>query len=212
MFRQLTPAVRALLYANFIAFGLTWPLLGSQTLFGDRPFDLFALWPLSAAQAGYPPFEPWQLVTYAFLHAGWLHILSNMFAVYMFGPDCESLLGTRRFSIYYLACVVGAGVCQLLVTKYLYPAPFSTVGASGGIFGILLLYGMAYPHRQLLLLFPPIPMPAWLFVALYGLFELWLGVSQSAQGVAHFAHLGGMATGYLLILYWRARGGRRRGY
>jgi membrane associated rhomboid family serine protease len=209
MFRQLTPVVRALLYANFIAFGLTWPLLGTQSLLGDRPFELFALWPLGSARAGLPPFEPWQLITYAFLHSGWLHILSNMFAVYMFGPDCESLLGSRRFSIYYLTCVVGAAVCQLLVTQYLYPALGPTVGASGGIFGILLLYGMAFPHRQLLLLFPPIPMPAWLFVTLYGLYELWLGVSRTQQGVAHFAHLGGMASGYLLILYWRARAGSR---
>jgi len=202
MFRRLTPVVRVLLYANFIAFGLT-------LLLGERVFDIFGLQPWDSARHSAPPFEPWQLVTYAFLHGGWLHIFSNMFAVYMFGPDCESLLGSRRFIIYYLACVVGAAVCQLLVTQYLYPALGPTVGASGGIFGILLLFGMAYPHRQLLLLFPPIPMPAWLFVTLYGLYELWLGVSRTQQGVAHFAHLGGMATGYVLIRYWRARAGNR---
>jgi len=204
MFRQLTPVVRALLYANFIAFGL-------YLLLGERLVDIFALWPLNSARYNLPPFEPWQLITYAFLHGGWLHILSNMFAVYMFGPDCESLLGSRRFTIYYFTCVVGAAVCQLLVTQYLYPAQGATVGASGGIFGILLLFGMAFPRRQLLLLFPPIPMPAWLFVTLYGLYELWLGVTQTQQGVAHFAHLGGMATGYLLIRYWRFRAGSRPG-
>lgn len=199
MFRRLTPVVRALLYANFIVFGLTF-------LFGEHLFDIFALWPLnSAARYGMPPFEPWQLVTYAFLHGGWLHILSNMFALYMFGPDCETLLGARRFTIYYFVCVLGAAVSQLLVTQYLYPSPEPTIGASGGIFGILLLFGMAFPHRQLLLLFPPIPMPAWLFVTLYGLLELAFGVSGTLPGVAHFAHLGGMAAGFVLIRYWRAR-------
>ena len=207
MFRPLTPAVRVLLYINVIIFAL-------MLLAGERTRDvmeaLLALWPLdSMARYGYPPFEPWQLITYAFLHAGWLHLLSNMFALYMFGPDCETLLGSRRFTIYYFACVVGAAVCQLLVTHYLLHGPGETIGASGAIFGILLLFGMAFPHRQLLLLFPPIPMPAWLFVTLYGLLELFFGVSGTLPQVAHFAHLGGMATGYVLIRYWRARPGNR---
>ena len=84
------------------------------------------------------------------------------------------------------------------------------MGASGGVFGLLLLFGMAFPQRRLMLLFPPIPMPAWLFVTLYGLLELLLGVFACSQGVAHFAHLGGMAAGYLLIRYWRAQERRRR--
>ena len=209
MFRQLTPAVRVLLYANVIVFALT-VLVGERTR--DVIEGLFALWPLDSARMGYPPFEPWQLITYAFLHAGWWHLFGNMFALYMFGPDSERLLGTRRFTIYYFVCVLGAAVSQLLVSKYLYPGPSETIGASGGIFGILLLYGMAFPHRQLLLLFPPIPMPAWLFVTLYGVLELALGVFGTSQGVAHFAHLGGMATGYVLIRYWRARSGSRYRY
>jgi membrane associated rhomboid family serine protease len=207
MFRQLTPAVRVILYANVIVFGLWW-LAGEQVR--ELMDSWLALWPVdSASRYGYPPFEPWQLITYAFMHGGGWHLFGNMFALYMFGPDSESLLGTRRFTIYYFACVLGAAVSQLLVTHYLYPGPYPTVGASGGIFGILLLYGMAFPHRQLLLLFPPIPMPAWLFVTLYGVLELCLGVFGTSQGVAHFAHLGGMATGYVLIRYWRARAGSR---
>jgi membrane associated rhomboid family serine protease len=205
MFRQLTPVVRALLYANGIVFAL-YLLAGERV--DDRLDAILALWPLRSASEGLPPFEPWQLVTYGFVHSGWLHILSNMFAVYMFGPDCERLIGSRRFTIYYFACLIGAAVCQLLVTQYLYPSPEPTVGASGAIFGILLLFGMSFPHRQLLLLFPPIPMPAWLFVTLYGLLELWFGVSRTLPSVAHFAHLGGMATGFLLIRYWRARAAR----
>lgn len=203
MFRNLTPVVRALLIANVIVY-----VLQRFTGLGDVILWHFALWPLGVAQVdGAAPFEPWQVVTYAFLHdpSNYLHILGNMFALYMFGPDAERVLGARRFSFYYFACVIGAALTQMFVMHALDPEPFPTLGASGGIFGILLFYGMAFPHRRLLLLFPPVPMPAWLFVTLYGVLELILGVFGTSQGVAHFAHLGGMATGYLLIEYWRRR-------
>lgn len=206
MFRNLTPIVRSLLYANLIVYGLEW-------LTGDRLLASFALWPLGADRLyGAPPFEPWQLVTYAFLHdtSNLWHLLGNMFALYMFGPDVELTLGWRRFAFYYFACVVGAGLAQLWVVQVFAPGPYETIGASGGIFGLLLFYGMTFPQRRLLLLFPPIPMPAWLFVTLYGVLELFLGFSGRGQGVAHFAHLGGMATGLALILYWR--GVSRRPY
>jgi membrane associated rhomboid family serine protease len=200
MFRTLTPVVRAVLYTNLIVYALEW-LTG-----GDQLRAYCALWPWGGERLyGTPPFEFWQLVTYAFLHdtgSIW-HLLGNMFALYMFGPDVERTLGARRFSLYYCSCVIGAALAQLLVVQYFAPGPYETIGASGGIFGLLLFYGMAFPHRRLLLLFPPIPMPAWLFVTLYGVLELTLGVSGRMQGVAHFAHLGGMATGFLLILYWR---------
>jgi membrane associated rhomboid family serine protease len=200
MFRTMTPVVRALLYVNLIVYGLEW-------LTGDRLLVSFALWPLGADRLyGAPPFEPWQLVTYAFLHdptSIW-HLFGNMFALYMFGPDAELTLGWRRFSFYYFACVIGAGLTQLWVVQSFSPGQGETIGASGGIFGLLLFYGMTFPQRRLLLLFPPIPMPAWVFVTLYGVLELSLGVFGRVQGVAHFAHLGGMATGLALILYWRA--------
>src|SRR5581483_5369240 len=126
MFRSLTPVVRALLFANVAAFGLTY-------LAGDRWLIAFALWPWHGDQLyGTPAFEPWQLITYSFLHEGFWHLFGNMFALYMFGPDCEQLLGQRRFTIYYFACVVGAAVSQLLVVQYLYPGPYPTIGASGG--------------------------------------------------------------------------------
>jgi membrane associated rhomboid family serine protease len=202
MFRSLTPAVRALLYVNLSVYVLEW-------LTGDALLVNFALWPLDAQrQFGAPPFEPWQLLTYAFLHdtSSLWHLLGNMFALYMFGPDVEGVLGTRRFVFYYLACVVGAGLTQLWVVHAIAPGPYETIGASGGIFGLLLFYGMSFPRRRLLLLFPPVPMPAWLFVTLYGVLELYLGVFGRVQGVAHFAHLGGMASGLVLILYWRSVG------
>ena len=125
-----------------------------------------------------------------------------MFALYMFGGEIERLFGSRRFLVYFLTCVVGAAVAQLLVLGVMNRPPVPTVGASGGVFGLLLAYGLAFPQRKLMLLFPPIPMPAWLFVTLYGLLELYLGVTGSGQGVAHFAHLGGMAAGALLLVYW----------
>lgn len=197
------PVTRTLLIANVGIFVL-------QLLTGDLLIGPFALWPFSSPQfRGAPDFEVWQLLTYGFLHGNLTHLLFNMFALYMFGSEIERLLGERRYLVYYLVCVVGAAVAQLLVMNALNRPPLPTVGASGGVFGLLLAYGMAFPRRRLMLLFPPIPMPAWLFVTLYGLLELYLGVTGSGQGVAHFAHLGGMAAGYLLLTHWaRQRGSR----
>jgi membrane associated rhomboid family serine protease len=208
MFRQLTPLVRALLITNVVVYVVQY-LTSSGPLSG--PFVLLQLWPWHGLERfGVPSLQAWQLLSYGFLHGSALHLFANMLALYMFGPDVERLLGSRRFLTYYLTCVVGAAVAQTIVTTYVYPSPYPTVGASGGIFGLLLVFGMAFPRRQVMLLFPPIPMPAWLFVTLYGLLELYLGVFGSQQGVAHFAHLGGMAAGYLLIRYWRGQPRRFR--
>lgn len=200
---SLPPATRALLLLNVIVFG-------AQALTGSMLVRPFALWPpASSAFPGFPSFEVWQLLTYGFLHGSLTHLFFNMFALWMFGGEVERLLGTRRFVTYYLACIVGAAVAQLFVVASMDMRPVRTVGASGGVFGLLLAFGMAFPHRRIMLLFPPIPMPAWLFVTLYGALELYLGVTGSGQGVAHFAHLGGMAAGYALLVYWR--GQSRRG-
>lgn len=204
---KLPPVTKAIILANLGVFVL-------QYLLRDAVNDPFALWPPQAAQYGLPAFMPWQLLTYGFLHAaveqqGIAHIFFNMFAVFMFGSEIERLFGPKRYLIYYLLCIVGAALMHLVVITAAHMPPLPVVGASGGVFGLLLAYGMAYPHRKLIMLFLPIPMPAWLFVTLYGLTELVLGVTQTSQGVAHFAHLGGMATGFVLIRYWRAQ--RRRG-
>jgi membrane associated rhomboid family serine protease len=197
---RITPVNLALLIANIAVFGLQW-------LFGDVFESYFALWPPQAEAYGAPSFQVWQLVTYGFLHSREMltHLLFNMFALYMFGSEIERLFGSKRYAIYYFVCVVGAAVLHLIVVSVAHLPPAPVVGASGGVFGLLLAFGMAWPRRKLMLLFPPIPMPAWLFVTLYGLLELYLGITQTAQGVAHFAHLGGMATGFVLIRYWRAR-------
>lgn len=165
----------------------------------------FALWPAGPSNS---PFMPWQLVTYGFLHGNLMHIAFNMFALWMFGRELELMMGPRRFLTYFLTCVIGAGFIQLIVAGTqggLYP----TVGASGGVFGILLAYGLAFPNRMIMLLFPPIPMKAKYFVLVFGLLELYLGVSGNAPGVANFAHLGGMLFGFLLLRYWSRS--RRRG-
>jgi membrane associated rhomboid family serine protease len=200
--QRLPPVTRALLMANVAIFLL-------QLATGDLLIGPFALWPFGSTQfRGTPEFELWQLVTYGFLHGSLAHLFFNMLALYMFGGDIERLLGSRRFLVYYLACVIGAAVAQLLVLGSMQRTPVPTVGASGGVFGLLLAFGMAFPQRRLMLLFPPIPMPAWLFVTLYGMLELYLGVTGSGLGVAHFAHLGGMATGYVLLTYWARKRGR----
>ena len=144
----------------------------------DQPiFFNFALWPL---QSSFPGFQPWQLLTYGFLHGGLTHIAFNMFGLWMFGQDLERLWGPKRFIHYFLVCVVGAGVIQLLVAGLqggLYP----TVGASGGLFGLLLAYGLTFPNRIVVPLFPPIPMRAITFVFIYGLLELYLAVATLAD-------------------------------
>ena len=195
---RLASVTRALIAANVAVYLL-------QGASGNDLVRLLALWPPGAKDAGFPGFAIWQLVTYAFLHADGSHLFVNMLALYMFGSDIERLLGPRRYLVYYMACVIGAALAQLAVVTFTTPSPVPSLGASGATFGLLLAYGMAYPKRIVLLIFPPIPMPAWLFVTLYGTLELVLGVTGTQQGVAHFAHLGGMAAGGLLLRRWRAR-------
>ena len=168
----------------------------------------FALWPLAtSSMAVGASFEPWQLVTYAFLHGSFLHLAFNMFALYMFGGAIEQVFGTRRYLLFYFVSVLSAAITQLVVAVLAH-AIYPTIGASGGVFGLLLAYGMYFPRNRVMLLFPPIPMPARVFVIVYAGIELLLGVSGSQPGVAHFAHLGGMIGGYVLLRVWR--GGIRR--
>lgn len=190
------PVTQALLIANVAVFLL-------QDMAGPQFFAWFALWPPGAPDL--PEFQLWQLVTYGFLHGSLTHIAFNMFALYMFGSDIERLFGPRFFLQYYVACLITAAAAHLAVTAWMGAPPGPTVGASGAMFGLLLAFGWYFPQRRILLLFPPIPMPARVFVAVYGAIELVLGVTGTASGVAHFAHLGGMLGGWLMIQY------RRRG-
>lgn len=177
----------------------------------------FALWPLATpdqlrfADVGVVEtgFQVWQLISYGFLHGGLGHLFFNMFALYMFGLPIEQAWGTRRFLIYYFVCMAGAGLVQLAVAAFtgeIYP----TIGASGAVFGLLLAFGMMYPERRILLLIPPIPMKAKWFVIGYGILTLIFGMTGMMPGIAHFAHLGGMLFGVVMILYWGRQDYMRR--
>ena len=165
---------------------------------GDALITWFALWPLGSGL-----FRVWQLLTYAFLHGSVAHIFLNMFALYMFGRALEGYWGGRRLLFFYLVCVLSAALTQLAVQAAGGVAE-PVLGASGGVFGVLLAFGWYFPQQRLILLPIPIPMPAWLFVTLYALAELFFGLTGKQPDVAHFAHLGGMLGGALCILYWRA--------
>ena len=193
MFERVPPVTRAIILANVIVFLL-------EQVAHNTLYTLGALWPPDA-----PFFEPWQLITYSFLHEGFAHIFFNMFALFMFGSPLEQFFGSRRFAVYYFVSVLSAGATELIVQNATQNAE-AVVGASGGVFGLLLAFAWYFPRQRLILLPIPIPLPAWLFVTLYGCVELFLGVTGAQAGVAHFAHLGGMLGGALSILYWRARG------
>ncbi len=197
MLANLPPATRALLLTNVGVFLL-------QLLVGPMLVQWFALWPLGTL------FEPWQLLTYAFLHEGFWHIFLNMFALFMFGTPLERYLGSVRFTTFYFVCVLAAGLTQLAVAALDTSSQSATLGASGGIFGLLLAFAMYFPRQRIMLVFPPIPLPAWAFVTIYGLVELFSGVSGFQPGVAHFAHLGGMLGGAAMILFWRVKDGARK--
>lgn len=148
-------------------------------------------------------FYPWQVITYAFLHGGFGHIFFNLFILWMFGQRIENVWGSRRFALFYFVCVIGAALCQM-ATVYATGSVAYTLGASGGVYGVLLAFGMTYPDEPIYLYFF-IPIKAKYLVVLFGLFELFAGWSGTNSGVAHFAHLGGMLFGLILILYWRGK-------
>jgi membrane associated rhomboid family serine protease len=195
------PVTRALLIANVAIFFLQaggFPLMES-----------FALWPPASGLSEGPGFAPWQLVTYSFLHGSFSHILFNMFGLYMFGSEVEKLFGSRFFLRYYIASVIAAGVSHMVITGFMGGPPVPIVGASGGVYGLLLAFGVYFPQRVVVLLIPPVPMKARTFVFVFAALELFFGVTGTASGVAHFAHLGGMLGGWLMILYRRRSGTSR---
>ena len=179
-------------------------VFSAQSLFPAVLEGLFALWPLQSGR-----FMPWQLVSYSFLHGDLTHLFFNMLALWMFGSEIERLWGTRRYVQFLLASALSAAAVQLLWT-FLIGSRSPTLGASGATFGLLLAFGMLFPNRTIMPLFPPIPMKAKVFVAIFGTLELVLCVS-GRSGIAHFAHLGGMLGGFLMIRYWRGQApfGRR---
>lgn len=208
------PVVKNLLIINGLVFlAQSIPVLAEPlAIYGALwPVGSPDVYPTSQGPALVPKFYPWQLVTSAFMHGGFGHILFNLFGLWMFGGTVERTLGSKRFLAFYLVCVLGASLLQLTVTSWPYLTgdtmafPISTIGASGGVLGVLAAFGVLYPNQEIFLLFLPVPIPAKWFVLGYAAFSLYAGYADVQAGVAHFAHLGGMITGALLILYWRGR-------
>jgi membrane associated rhomboid family serine protease len=192
-------AVKILIAINVAVFGL------QELDPNGRLEELFALWPLQRLD-GAVYFRFWQIVSYSFLHStqNYMHLLFNMWSLWMFGEAVEQKMGPRRFLALYFAAVVTAALSQLVVPIMFGAPPAPTIGASGGVFGVMLAFGMLYPRAKILLFFA-LPMPAYVFVPLAALLELVLGVTGSQSGVAHFAHLGGLIGAGLVVLQWRRR-------
>jgi rhomboid-like protein len=210
-------AVFNLILLNILFYVLT---LFSQSVLG---IDLYRS--LGLFYFGSPEFKPIQLFTHMFMHANLLHIFSNMYALFVFGAILERFWGPKRFLIFYFLTGLGAEFLHLAVQAWqvynftgsifasqadvmkfyglqeIYFIP--TVGASGAVFGLLAAFGMLFPHTELMLIFPPIPIKAKVFVAIYIVWELYRGISmQPGDNIAHFAHLGGALMGFLLVKYW----------
>lgn len=216
--QYIPPITRNLLIINVVCYLL-------QIVFRSQGIDLADLLGLHFFMAD--SFGIYQLVTYLFLHGGFLHLSFNMFSLWMFGGVIERTLGTRRFLWFFFICGIGAGICQELwqAAQYFnerlyeysmvdmddtilpmgsYLNFWTTIGASGACYGILLAYGVLYPNNRIMLLFPPIPMKAKYFVAGYAAIEV-MSACIWEDNIAHFAHLGGMLFGWLLLRYWRKK-------
>jgi membrane associated rhomboid family serine protease len=208
-FGLLPPVVKNLLIINGLAFL-------AQIAFPGLLERWFALWPAGVPREvldAYPSaasFYPWQLVTTAFLHGSPGHLFFNMLGLWMFGMRIEQTLGSARFAQYYFACVLGASLLQLLWTSapFLFdigtPSLGPTLGASGGVLGVLAAFGLLYPDEPIYLYFL-FPVPAKWLVLGFAALDLYSGFTGSGGNTAHFAHLGGMITGAILIQYWRGR-------
>lgn len=187
---QLPPVTKALML-------ICTALFCVQQLFGYWIEAFFALWPLASGH-----FMPWQVLTYAFLHGSATHLFFNMLGLWMFGSEIEQIWGRQRYIHFLIASALAGAVAQMLVGLIGPSGP--TLGASGALFGLLLAFGMLFPDRIIMPLFPPIPMKAKYFVAIFGALELLMGVF-GGSGIAHFAHLGGMLGGWLMIRFWRGQ-------
>lgn len=202
---HLPPMTRNLLWIMAIVFLL-------QQFMGDALVH-FMLWPfgsypLGIGSDGLPVtvgFQPWQLVSYGFMHGSFTHILFNGIALFQFGSRLEAFWGSKKYLTFFMVCVVGAGLCQLAFMAWMPENAAPTLGASGGVYGLLMAYAMIFPKERVMLLIPPIPMSARTLVIVFGALSLFMGVTGTVSGIAHFAHLGGMLFGWLLIRYWQGK-------
>lgn len=191
---------RTLILMNIAIFGLMF-------MTGPEIVRTFALW--TPGSGG--DFHVWQLISYAFLHGSPWHLGFNLFALWMFGADLERRWNELRYLLTFLLSAIVAGMTQIVVSGYFLQSSGPVVGASGGVFGLLLAYALYFPNRVISLIFLPfLQMRTRTFVLLYGIVELVLGVTNTGAGVAHFAHLGGLFGGWLAVQYFRGRGFLRR--
>ncbi len=188
-YRLLPPAVKHLLIINVLCYLLYYALSRQHII--DLNYWL-GIWTPSSGM-----FRIWQPLTYMFMHGSFDHLFFNMFSLWMFGAVLERYWGTQRFVFYYLVCGIGAGLLNLLV-----PGVHLSVGASGAVYALLLAFGMLFPNEYIYLYFLVPIKTKWFIIGMIAL-ELFEGIFRSYDGVAHFAHLGGMLIGFLLILYWR---------
>lgn len=200
-FSYFPPVIKSLLIANVGVF-LFYLFFGFLRIGGVPLSYLFNTW-LALFPLG-SDFFPWQVFTYMFIHGGFVHLFFNMFALWMFGMEIENTWGSKKFLLYYLLCGVGAAFSNLFIAP-LFGATGPTVGASGAVYGVLLAFGLMFPDRYIFLFPFLVPIKAKYFVGMYILLEVFSGVTGTSDGVAHFAHLGGAAVGYLYLLIDRRR-------
>lgn len=200
---QTPPVVKNLIIINVLAYMAT-----ARLPVGDQIYRLFAL-SVGAPEFLGMEFHSYQFITYMFLHANFEHIFFNMFGLWMFGRTLEYELGSKRFLIYYMVCGIGAALIQVATAWLAGELPIQLVGASGAVMGLLLAFGVMHPNAVIMLLIPPIPLKAKWFVIIYGVIELFLGWTGYGGNVAHFAHVGGMLWGYLLLQWWKRNGAIR---
>ena len=192
-------AARSIIIINALVMVMVY--LKTELMYGAFSLYPYELWDFSSW--GEPVwYRPWTFVTYMFLHGDFFHLFFNMYALFLFGSVLERVWGTKKFLFYYFATGVGAGLIHIGV-QYMTGDVYPTIGASGAIFGLLIAYAMLYPNAIMGLIFPPVTMKAKWFVLIYAALELLLGVSGAQSGVAHFAHLGGLVVGLIIMLYWK---------
>ncbi len=200
-----------LILINVVVFIGSYLLLGQEVFnYETGDYDQMGRMYLASFMPGSPHFEPFQIATHMFMHGSLMHLLFNMLGLYWFGTMVEMVWGPQRFLFYYLACGLGAWAMHIGVQYWelermgINPTTFNgaMLGASGAVFGVMVAFAIHFPEMEIRLLFPPIAMRAKFFVPLMAAAELVFGISGTATGIAHYAHLGGALTGFLLIAYW----------
>lgn len=198
---RMTPAVKVILILNVVLYILTYWVTPMFPLGGnDRWFlDLNALYPI-----GHPYFKIYQFITYMFMHGGWWHLFFNMWSLMIFGNAVEQQVGTKRFVWYYLLCGIGAALVNQAMSWMGIINPAQLVGASGAIYGVMAAAAFFFPNAKLFIIPIPFPIKLKYLVGFYTVVEMYLGIT-SIDGVAHFAHLGGILAGIIILLIWKAQ-------